>query len=120
MVMKAGSVSVAPDGSYAGSDLAKALMDAHVAGAEGLLQTQLQALQGFFPGAGADSRARFAVRQGLAVMANAYASALVAYLQANARAHVTVEVLARTPALAPVPPGVDVQPPAAPVDIPIV
>ncbi len=119
MAMKAGSVTVAPDGSYAGTELAKALMDAHVAAAEALLQTQLQSLQGFFPGAGADARARVAVRQGLAVMANAYASALVAYIQANARAHVTVEVLARTPVLAPAPPGADMQPPAAPVDIPI-
>lgn len=119
MAMKAGSVTVAPDGSYTGSDLAKALMDAHVTAAEALLQAQLQPLQAFFPGAGSDRRAKVAVRQGLAVMANAYALALVAYLQANARAHVTVEVLGRTPALAPVPPGVDVQPPAAPVDIPI-
>ena len=72
-----------------------------------------------FAGAGTDPKVKFAVRQQLAVTANAYASALVAYLQANAKAHVTKEVLARTPAQNPVPPNVDGQPPAAPVDIPI-
>jgi hypothetical protein len=118
-MMKAGSVAVAADGSYAGTDLAKALMDAHVAAAETLLQAQLQPLQALFPGAGSDPKAKVAVRQGLAAMANAYASTLVAYLQANARAHVTTEVLARAPAPVGSTP-LDLIPPAAPVDLPIV
>jgi hypothetical protein len=52
-------------------------------------------------------------------MANAYAAALVTYLQANARGRVTTEVLARMPNVNPVPPSADAQPPSAPVEIPI-
>jgi hypothetical protein len=120
MAMIAGSVAVAPDGSYTGSDLAKALMDAHVTSAEALLAAQAQPLaDAGFPGVTTDPKVKAAMRQQLAAMANAYATALVSYLRANAKAHVTVEVLARTPNLNPVPANADAQPPAAPVDIPI-
>jgi hypothetical protein len=112
MAMKAGSVLVATDGSYSGTDLAKALMDAHVAAAETLVENQS-------PGATSHLNVKVALRQGLALMANAYATALVAYLQANARAVVTTQVLARVPAQDPVPPGASVLPPATPVEIPI-
>jgi hypothetical protein len=120
MAMLAGSVAVAPDGSYTGSDLAKALMDAHVTSAEALLATQAQPLANAgFPGVTNDPKVKAAMRQQFAAMANAYATALVSYLHANAKAHVTVEVLARTPPQSPVPSSADVQPPSAPIDIPI-
>jgi hypothetical protein len=118
MSMVAGSVTVASDASYTGSGLAKALMDAHVATAEALAAAQLAAAQ-ITTTPSSQAAMKLGIRQGLAAMANAYASALVAYVQTNATAHVTTEVLARTPTANPVPSNADVQPPVAAVDIPI-
>lgn len=112
MPMTAGSVALQDDGSYSATGLAQALMDAHVAGAEALVEIQS-------PGSMTHPNVRLAVRRQLAVMANAYAGAIVAHLQANAKAHVTGEVLARIPAIVAGAADIDVRPPAAPVDIPI-
>jgi hypothetical protein len=118
MSMQAGSVTVASDASYSGSGLAKALMDAHVATVEALVATQITASR--IPTTATSQAAmKLSIRHTLAAQANAYASALVAYLQANATAHVTTQVLGRTPTEDPVPADTDLQPPAAAVDIPI-
>ena len=118
MSLVAGSVEVASDASYTGSGLAMALMDAHVATAEALAAAQLAA-SGITTTAASQASMKLGIRQSLAAMANAYASALVTYIQANAIAHVTTQVLARMPAASPFPPNADAQPPAAPVEIPI-
>ena len=116
--MTPGSVTVVSDGTYTGTGLAKALMDAHVGTAEALMASQLAASQ-ITASASNEASMKLALRQGLAALANAYGQAIVTYLQANATAHVTTQVLARTPSANPVPSNTDVEPPAAPVDIPI-
>jgi hypothetical protein len=117
-MMQPGSVSVASDASYTGTGLALALMDAHVATAEALAASQIAASQiAMTPTS--QVAMKLAIRQGLAAMANAYGQAIVAYLQANATAHVTTQILGMTPTADPVPPNTNVQPPAAAVDIPI-
>jgi hypothetical protein len=118
MSMQPGSVTVAGDASYTGTGLAMALMDAHVATAEALVASQIAASQ-IATTPASQLAMKLAIRQGLAAMANAYGSAMVAYLQANATAHVTTQVLALTPTADPVPSNTAVQPPASPVDIPI-
>jgi hypothetical protein len=116
--MQAGSVTVAGDGSYTGSGLAKALMDAHVTNVEALVASQVAASQ--IPTTTTSQAAmKLSIRQALAAQANAYASAVVTYFQANATAHVTTQVLGLTPTKDPVPANTAIQPPASAVDIPI-
>ncbi len=84
MAMVAGTVAISDAGVVTGADLARALYDAHIVKfslmnegtpPEGI--SQAQAIQ-----------ANVATRRYVADQANAYASALVTYLQANAQAKV--------------------------------
>ncbi len=126
MSMTAGTVTVNPDGTASGGDLARALYDADVAtmalpsppvvgstaapytAARPATQTDVDLVQA----------GRLRALQEAARRANAYASALVTYLKGNARARVTTESLGRTPN--PNDANAAIQPPATSVDIPIV
>ncbi|WP_438029028.1 hypothetical protein [Sorangium sp. So ce233] len=126
MTMTAGTVTVASDGTASGGDLARALYDADVAtmtlpdlpvvGSTAAPYTAARpATQDDVDLAQAG---RLRALQEAARRANAYASALVTYLKANARARVTSESLGRTPS--PNDPNTGIQPPVSPVDIPLV
>ena len=106
MAMIGGSVTVADDASASGTGLAKALYDARAAKIV------------------ADSNwshyahvAQVQVLRAVADQANADGPAIVDYLHANAKAHVTTESLGKTPN----PNNADtaIVAPASPVDIPI-
>lgn len=101
MSMTGGTVTIADDGTVAGAGLARALFDAQM--------TLIPAFR--------DAGAQRETQRGIATWANAIAAAIVGYVQANAVARVVTEVLGRTPN--PNNPNTNIQPPAAPVDVPI-
>lgn len=129
-MMIAGSVTVASDETHTGTGLALARYEADKASmvAAGMLPSLPLLAATTAPYSTArpveqtdidlTKAGRLAVLREAARRATASAAADVAYLQANASARVTTEVLGRTPD--PNDPGADIQPPAAPVDIPIV
>jgi hypothetical protein len=124
MAMNAGSVTISlvdGDFSYSGSGLARAIGEALApALAQAMKDTidiLLAAIPNYAPQPVAAHR-RYFPMVAAAPIANAVASAVVAHLAANAKAHVTTEVLGRTPN--PNNANTNIQPPASAVDVPLV
>jgi hypothetical protein len=125
MAMNAGSVTITlvdGDFSYSGSGLARAIGEALApaiaqAAKDALDAILTESIPGYQPQPVAKHRHYFPMAIAGPV-ANAVASAVVAHLAANAKAHVTSEVLGRTPS--PNNANTNIQPPSAAVDIPIV
>lgn len=129
MAMSAGSVSVDSSENVTGTGLARDLYDADAASmvAAGMLPTVPTLGSTAAPytaeqpvtsaEVGAFRAARVRLLQEAARRATAYASALVSYIQANAKARVTSQSLGRTPD--PNDPDAPIEPPTSPVDLPI-
>jgi hypothetical protein len=125
MSMTAGTVTVADNETVSGAGLARALYDADAATMTLMTLPTLGATTAPYsaarPVAQSDidlvQTGRLLTLRDVARRANAYASAIVTYLQANAKAHVTNQSLGRTPN--PNDPDTAIAAPSAPVDIPI-
>ncbi len=115
MGMTGGTVSVNQStGSYSGTGLAKALMDAYFP----VLQAKFTAGQlAYVNPLTGNPEFAIGVANSAAELANAFGPAIVAYIQANASAHVTSQVLGRMPSSTAQ--DTPIEAPASPVDIPI-
>jgi hypothetical protein len=124
MAMTAGSVAIAVDAdgdvSYTGSGLARGLAEQLLPAIMAAMD-ELMAPRADWPGDNSSLRTFMSVQIAKTLVtpfSNAIAIAVVAHITANAKAHVTTEILGRTPN--PNNPNTNILAPAAPVDVPIV